>query len=137
DAQAHPQLVGDHVAERGLAQARRAEDQDVVERLAAVAGGLDVQRHLLPHRLLTEVLVEPFGADAGLDGLVLAGGGGADDALLLHRAMVARPHPRCTVRTWPAALVAAGRARRAGARSPATGAAGSPTAPRARPARPG
>src|SRR5690606_8867784 len=114
------------------------------ERLAAVAGGLDVQRHLLPHRLLTEVLVEPFGADAGLDGLVLAGGGGADDALLLHRAMVARPHPRCTAPDGarPATHAAAGRALRAGARSPAartpaTGAAGSPTAPRARPARPG
>ena len=39
-AQVDAQLVGDDVRERGLAQARRAEDQHVVERLAALARGL-------------------------------------------------------------------------------------------------
>src|SRR5690606_21720455 len=87
-----PQLVGDDVAQRGLAQAGWAEDQDVVQGLAAVSGGLDVQAHLLAHRLLAEVLVQPLRADAGLDGLVLAGGAGGDDALLVHRAMVAWRH---------------------------------------------
>src|SRR5690606_21991073 len=100
DAQAHPQLVGDHVAEGGLAQARRAEDQDVVERLAAVFRGLDVQAHLLAHRLLAEVFGQPLGPDAGLDGVVLAGRAGADDALLFHRAMVAwRPGRRIAPRS--------------------------------------
>src|SRR5690606_9614520 len=100
DAQAHPQLVGDHVAEGGLAQARRAEDQDVVERLAAVFRGLDVQAHLLAHRLLAEIFGQPLGPDAGLDGVVLAGRAGADDALLFHRAMVAwRPGRRIAPRS--------------------------------------
>ena len=65
---------------RGLAQARRAEDQHMVEGLAAALGGLDVDLHLLAHRLLAEVFVQALGADRGLDGLVLAGGAGGDDA---------------------------------------------------------
>ena len=35
------QLVGDDVGQRGLAQPRRAEDQTVVQGLAALTGGLD------------------------------------------------------------------------------------------------
>ena len=37
--QVHAQLGGDDVGERGLAEARRAEDQHVVERFAALARG--------------------------------------------------------------------------------------------------
>ena len=44
-------------AERGLAEPRRAEDQHVVQRLAAALGRLDVDLHLLAHRLLAEVFV--------------------------------------------------------------------------------
>jgi hypothetical protein len=51
--------------------------------------GLDVDLHLLAHRLLAEVFVQPPGPDRGLDGLVLAGGVGGDDALFVHGAMVA------------------------------------------------
>src|SRR3546814_2984049 len=58
DAQADAQFVGDDVAERGLAQPGRAEDQHVVERFTAAFGGLDVDRKLLAHRLLAEVRSE-------------------------------------------------------------------------------
>ena len=34
-AEVHPQLAGDDLGQRGLAEARRAEQQHVVERLAA------------------------------------------------------------------------------------------------------
>src|SRR3546814_13221209 len=82
DAPADAQFVGDDVAERGLAQPGRAEDQHVVERFTAAFGGLDVDRQLLAHRLLAEVFIQPFGPDAGLDGLVLARGVGGDDAVV-------------------------------------------------------
>jgi hypothetical protein len=39
-AQVDAHFGGDDVGQRGLAQARRAEEQHVVERLAALAGGL-------------------------------------------------------------------------------------------------
>src|SRR5690606_5881219 len=79
----------DHVAEGGLAQPRRAEDQDVVQRLAAAPGGLDVDLELLADGLLAEVFVEAAGADGGLDGVVLAGGIGGNQALFFHPHIVA------------------------------------------------
>ena len=36
-AERHPELVRDHVRQRGLAEARRAVQQHVIERLAALA----------------------------------------------------------------------------------------------------
>ena len=52
----HPHLGGDDVGQRGLAEARRAGEEDVVERLAAAAGGLDEDRQLIGHlRLVDEV----------------------------------------------------------------------------------
>ena len=88
-AQVDAQLVGDDVAERGLAQAGRTEDQHVVERLAALLGRLDVDLHLLAHRRLAEVLVQPLGADGGLDGVFFAGGGGGHDAGVVHAGIMA------------------------------------------------
>ena len=53
--QRHAHFVGDDVRQRGFAQARRAEDQRVVQRLAATARRLDEQLHLLADRRLADV----------------------------------------------------------------------------------
>ncbi|MNT08824.1 hypothetical protein D3C72_1435780 [compost metagenome] len=83
-AQGHAQFVGDDMAEGGLAQAGRAEDQHVVQRIATTLGGLDVDLHLLAHRHLAEVVGKSLGSDAGVGGVILAGGAGGDDAVVGH-----------------------------------------------------
>jgi hypothetical protein len=40
-AEPDPELAGDDLGERGLAEPRRAEEEDVVQRVAAAPGGLD------------------------------------------------------------------------------------------------
>ncbi len=72
------------MTEGGLAQAGRPEDQHVVERVATPLGRLDVDFHLLAHRYLAEVVGKALGADAGVGGVILAGGAGADDAVVGH-----------------------------------------------------
>ena len=85
-AQVDAQLVGDDVRQRGLAQAGRAEDQHVVERLAALARGRDEDLHLLAHRRLADVLGQRLGPDGTVDGDVFVGGLGGDQAVgVLHR----------------------------------------------------
>jgi hypothetical protein len=70
-AQVHAQFVGDDMAERGLAQAGRAEDQDVVQRLAALARGVDEDRQLLARLGLADVLVQGFRPQRPLDGVLV------------------------------------------------------------------
>ena len=53
-----PISLPDDVGERGLAQARRAVEQDVVERLAALPGRRDRHDEVLADALLPDVLVE-------------------------------------------------------------------------------
>jgi len=60
----------------------------MVERLAAALGRLDVDVHLLAHGPLAEVFVQPAWADAGFQGLVVAGGGGSDDAVVGHAGII-------------------------------------------------
>ena len=52
---------------------------------AARAGGLEDEVELLADLLLADELVEVLGAQGGLDGLVLAVGGGADEPLGARR----------------------------------------------------
>jgi hypothetical protein len=81
-AQVDAELVRDDVAQRGLAQPRRAEQQHVVQRLVALAGGADEDLQLLAHLDLAHVLVEQLGPQRALDGLLLRGHGrGGDHAL--------------------------------------------------------
>ncbi|MNM72337.1 hypothetical protein D3C81_840280 [compost metagenome] len=69
--------MGDDIGQGGLAQAWRAKDQGVVERLAAAPGGLDEQRHLLAHHRLPDVLVQTQWADrAVLDLFAITPAGG-------------------------------------------------------------
>lgn len=73
----HAHFVGNDVGQRGLAQARRAEDQGVIERFTAATGGLDEQRHLFAHHRLADVLVQPQRADRTvLDFFTVAATGG-------------------------------------------------------------
>ena len=58
-ARAH--LVGDDVGERGLAEAGRAEEEDVIERLAALARGRDGDLEVRLDLLLADVLLEATG----------------------------------------------------------------------------
>ncbi len=80
-AQVHAELVRDDVRQRRLAEARRAEQQHVIERLAALARRLDEDAELLADLLLADVFVEAARAQRALDDLFLrARGLGGDDA---------------------------------------------------------
>ncbi len=57
-AKAHAELARDDLRERGLAQPWRAEEQYMVERLAAGAGRLDEDAQILARALLADELVE-------------------------------------------------------------------------------
>ena len=54
------QLVGHHRGERGLAQARRAREQDVVGHVAARPGRLDHDAERLLHLRLAQIVVQPL-----------------------------------------------------------------------------
>ena len=83
-AEADAHLARDDLRQRGLAEPRRAEEQDMVERLAARLGGLDEHAQVLARGLLADELVEMLGAQRGVDVLGLARGG--EDAVVGHRA---------------------------------------------------
>jgi hypothetical protein len=83
-AQVDAHLGGDDMGQRGLAQAGRAEDQHVVERLLALARGLDVDLQLFADGFLAQVFVQALGTDAGLDRFVFAGDRACQDAGFFH-----------------------------------------------------
>ena len=92
----HAHLLGDDVRQGGLAQARRAEDQRVVQGLLAAAGGADEQLHLLAHAGLADVVGQAQRADGAVQlllALARAGGGGRDQAIGLDHARLPRPCP--------------------------------------------
>ena len=64
----------------------RAEDQHVIQRLAAIAGRRDEDLHLLAHRGLADVIGQGLGPDGTIDGRIVGGGLGTDEAIgILHR----------------------------------------------------
>ena len=81
-AKADAELAGDDLGERGLAEPRRAEEQDMVERIAAALGGLDEHAQILARRLLADEFVERLRAQRRVEilGPAIAG----NDAFLLH-----------------------------------------------------
>ncbi len=78
-AQVHAHLARDDVRERGLAEPRRAEQQHVVERLAARARGLDEDLELPADLFLAYVLREGRRAQRALDLALLRRGRRAGD----------------------------------------------------------
>ena len=83
-AKVHLHLVGDDVGEGGLAEARRAEDERVIEGVAASPGGLDEDLHLALDRLLPHIVGEASGAQGAIDLAILAGCRTGGDAIRLH-----------------------------------------------------
>ena len=65
-AEADPHFAREDAGERGLAEPRRAEEQDMVERLAARLGGVDEDAQILARALLPDEFVERLGAQRGV-----------------------------------------------------------------------
>jgi hypothetical protein len=70
-AEAHAQLARDDLRQRGLAQAGRAVQQHVVQRLAARARGLDEDGQVLAQQLLAGEVVQALRAQADLAGILV------------------------------------------------------------------
>src|SRR6266702_3677898 len=64
------QFVGADLRQRGLAQSRRAVQEDVVQRFAAAARRVDSNLNIFFDALLPDVLVETLGAHAHIDARV-------------------------------------------------------------------
>ena len=94
-AQVHAELVRDDVRERGLAEARRAEDQHVVERLAPVARRLDEDLHLRLDRRLADVVGELLRAHGAVERRFVALRACRYDAVLLRSSSLPPPATRC------------------------------------------
>ena len=56
-------LAGDNARERRFAQTRRAVEQNVIERIPPLPGGLNVDVQAVLHRLLSHVFTQGFGAE--------------------------------------------------------------------------
>jgi hypothetical protein len=109
-AEIDAEFAGDDLRQRRLAEARRADEQDVIEGLAGLLGGLDEDLHVGARRPLPDELGEAQGADrlvgvvrpalgaqqglAGLGGLVFAHGGLAGRRPNGTRKTPAAPSPR-------------------------------------------
>ncbi len=75
------EFVGDDVGERGFAEAGRAVEQDVIERLAARLGGLDGNVEILFDFVLADEFLQALRAELEFErGIVLDRGGG-DEAV--------------------------------------------------------
>ena len=77
-AEADAHLAREDSGERGLAEARRAVEQHMVERLAAALGGIDEHAQILARALLADEFVEALRAKRGIG--VLGGALGRGDA---------------------------------------------------------
>ena len=89
-SQIDAELVRDDVRERGLAEARRAEDQHVIERLAPVARGLDEDLHLRLDRGLADVVGELLRAHGAIERSLVALRACRNDAVLLDHVRLRR-----------------------------------------------
>ena len=85
DAHGDAHLGGDDVGERGLAEAGRAVEEQVVERLAALLGGVDGDAEVVLELLLADELIEAPGAEGDVDRLFFVLRLAGDDALLSRR----------------------------------------------------
>ena len=81
-AQVDVEFVGDDVGERRLAEPGRPEDEHVVERLAALARGLDEDLHLGLDLGLTDIVGQGFWPHGTVGRFVLPSGRPGDDAVL-------------------------------------------------------
>ena len=80
-AEVHPELAGEDVGERGLAEAGRSEDERVIERLTAHDRGLHEDLELRLDLFLADIVDEPLRADGAVDRLLFGSGHGLHDAI--------------------------------------------------------
>ncbi len=76
-----PELAGEDVGERGLAEAGRSEDERVIERLAAHHRGLHEDLELRLDLLLADVVGEPLRPDGAIDRLFFGASPRLHDAI--------------------------------------------------------
>ena len=88
DADVDAHLLGDDAGQRGLAQARRAVEQHMVQRLRAAAGGLDEDGEVLLGLLLSDVLLQCAGTQGRFAGVLVQKRFGDDRLLIDVRAEV-------------------------------------------------
>src|SRR5471030_1231801 len=81
----HAHLHGDDLREGRLAEPWRAVEQHVIERIAALARGLDEDAHLVLDRHLTDEVVERARSERGVGDALRFEFVGADHALVGHR----------------------------------------------------
>ena len=79
-AEADPHLARDDLRERRLAESGRAEQHDVIERIAAGLRRIDEHAEVLARRALADELVECPRAERGID--ILRAGGGGEEAVV-------------------------------------------------------
>ena len=83
----HAHFLGHDIRQGSLAQPRRAEDQQVVQRFTPPPGSGHEQLHLLAYRRLTYIVGQPVGADGPVDDFFLLPGPGSDQTVFFqHRA---------------------------------------------------
>jgi hypothetical protein len=73
------------VGEGGLAEAGRAVEEEVVERLAALFGGVDGDAEVVLELLLADELIEATGTEGYIDFLFFVLRLAGDDALFSRR----------------------------------------------------
>ncbi len=77
-AKADAEFARDDLRQRGLAEARRADEQHVVERLVALARGLDEDRKVGARLLLADEFGQQLRAQRGVADIVVRRSGGDD-----------------------------------------------------------
>ncbi len=77
-------LAGDDAGEGGLAEAGRAVEEDVVQRLAALARGGDGDAQVLLDLVLADVLVQAPGAQGGLGVVFVVLGRAGENSISGH-----------------------------------------------------
>ena len=92
-------LGGNDVGERGLAEPGRTRQKDVVERLAALAGGLDEDLELVGDLALTDEVGESLRPQAAVEVLLPGLDPGVGDARLTESLEPPHPAESC-VPTW-------------------------------------
>ena len=104
-AEIDAELARDDLRQRGLAEARRADEQHVIERFVARPRRLDEDRQVRARLLLADELGQPLRPQRGVRGVLLAAlgrrrGGGAVVVTAAHSSSLAAVLVRQQARRW-------------------------------------
>ena len=104
DADVDAHLLGDDARQRGLAKARRAVEQYVIQRFCAAARRLDEDGQVLLGLLLADVFLQRFGAQGSLPRVLAEERFGNDRLFVQLRAEInahVRPSPTSSFSSAP------------------------------------